>query len=295
MRKATPLSQGGLKPWRAADLAASSEWIVEADPVLTTLTEVQLQNWFAPLRHQLLHGYGVVLIRGLSAQPQSTFRRLYLAIGRCLGSPDLTYGELYDVTDSSQSHLTKSIPVSQTRAATSMHTDSSRLETHPRWVGLACVQQAPVGGGSRLASALSVHDFLKENHPKSLARLQQNFHRDVVTPGAVDPLGLIALNRFPVFSQAVDGPTLRYMRYWIEKGHERLGQALCAEDLRAFDDLDAALNHPNFCHCFQMQEGDILFIDNHKVVHDREAYEDNPQRPRHLIRLWLNAGSPNIF
>lgn len=78
------------------------------------------------------------------------------------------------------------------------------------------------------------------------------------------------------------------MRYWIEKGHECLGQPLEAEDLRAFDALDAALNHPRFLHSFQLQEGDILLIDNHKLVHDRKAYEDDPHRPRRLIRLWLN-------
>lgn len=282
------LSQPQLKPWLAADLAASSAWIVAADPDLALLSSEALQAWFAPVRQQLLHGYGVVLIRGLSPQPESTFRRLYLALGRCLGTPDGTYGELYDVTDSGQSYLTKAIPVSQTRAATSMHTDSSRLETHPRWVGLACVQQAPVGGGSRLASALAVHAHLKASDPSSLERLQCSFARDVVTPGAVDPLALIAHNRFPVFSAEADGPTLRYMRYWIEKGHERLGQPLDADDLRAFDSLDAALNHPRFCHSFHLQEGDILLIDNHKVVHDRQAYEDDPHRPRRLIRLWLN-------
>ena len=282
------LSQPQLKPWLAADLAASSAWIVAADPALAAFSPEQLQAWFAPVRQQLLHGYGVVLIRGLSPQPESTFRRLYLALGRCLGTPDGTYGELYDVTDSGQSYLTKAIPVSQTRAATSMHTDSSRLETHPRWVGLACVQQAPVGGGSRLASALAVHDHLKASDPSSLERLQCSFARDVVTPGAVDPLALIAHNRFPVFSAAADGPTLRYMRYWIEKGHERLGQPLEAEDLRAFDSLDAALNHPRFCYSFQLQEGDILLIDNHKVVHDRDAYDDDPRRPRKMIRMWLH-------
>ena len=276
------------KPWLAADLAGCSDWIVQASSELFSFDQEQLQAWFAPLKHQLLHGYGVVLIRGLSPEPESNFRLLYLAIGRCLGTPDLTYGELYDVTDSGESYLTKAIPVSQTRASTSMHTDSSRLETHPRWVGLACVQQAPVGGGSRLASALAVHAHLNAAHPASLARLHQPFYRDVVTPGAVDPLALIARNRFPVFADGPDGPTFRYMRYWIEKGHQRMGHPLADDDRDAFDVLDATLNHPHFCHCFQLQEGDILLIDNYKLVHDREAYDDNPQRPRRLIRLWLN-------
>lgn len=279
------------KPWLAADLAGCSDWIVQASPALFSFDQEQLQAWFAPLKHQLLHGYGVVLIRGLSPEPESNFRRLYLAIGRCLGTPDLTYGELYDVTDSGESYLTKAIPVSQTRASTSMHTDSSRLETHPRWVGLACVQQAPVGGGSRLASVGAVVAHLQQHAPECVERLQQSFYRDVVTPGAVDPLALIANNRFPVLTVGSDGASLRYMRYWIEKGHQRLNQPLSTNDLQAFDALDAALNHPRCCHTFQLCEGDILLIDNLKVVHDRDAYEDDPCRPRKLIRLWLNEKS----
>ena len=282
--------RSGPRPWLASDLAASTAWIVQAPSDLAAFSPDALRAWFAPHRQQLLHGYGVVLIRGLTPQPPSTFRRLYLDLGLCLGIPDTTYGTLYDVTDRGHCHRSMAIPVSQTRASTSMHTDSSCRETHPRWVGLACLQQAPVGGGSRLASALAVHDHLQAVDPASLQRLKRCFYRDVVTPGAVDPMALIASNHFPVFSDAADGPSLRYMRFWIEKGHERLGLPLTDADCRAFDALDAALNHSRFCHSFQLQEGDILLMDNHKLVHDREAYNDNPRRPRHLIRLWLNEG-----
>ncbi len=274
--------------WRSADLAASSSWILPADKSLLALTPEQLCNWSLPMQKQLKHGTGVVLIRGLQDLEESDFRQLYFHLGRCIGRPDTTYGTLYDVTDNGESHLAKAIPVSQTKAATSMHTDSSRKETHPRWVGLACVRQAPFGGGSRLASVLAVVEHLQRHDPTSLERLGRLFHRDVVTPGAQDPLQLIDQNRFPILCQAEDGPTLRYMRFWIEKGHERIGQPLSDQDIEAFDALDAALNHPELCHKFQLQEGDILFVDNHKIAHDREEFHDDPQRPRLLIRLWLN-------
>ena len=42
-------------------------------------------------------------------------------------------------------------------------------------------------------------------------------------------------------------------------------------------------------HDFAMAPRDMLFIDNHKTAHDREAYEDDPNAPRLMIRLWLNA------
>ena len=68
-----PASRSQVKPWLAGDLAGSPEWIVAADPELASLSSEALQAWFAPAREQLLHGYGVVLIRGLSPQPESTW------------------------------------------------------------------------------------------------------------------------------------------------------------------------------------------------------------------------------
>jgi alpha-ketoglutarate-dependent taurine dioxygenase len=82
------------------------------------------------------------------------------------------------------------------------------------------------------------------------------------------------------------------MRYWIETGHQRIGQPLEPLDREAFDALDAALNDPRLRFDFAMEPGDLLFIDNHKVAHDREAYQDDPSAPRLMVRLWLNQSLP---
>ncbi|KAL6412676.1 taurine catabolism dioxygenase TauD [Ilyonectria robusta] len=36
-----------------------------------------------------------------------------------------------------------------------------------------------------------------------------------------------------------------------------------------------------------LQEGDIRFINNHAVLHGRDAFDDSDQSQRHLVRLWL--------
>lgn len=274
--------------WQAADLAADPRWIFTADPSLVQASPQELEAWLAPVLAELCGGWGVAWIRGLGGLTEAELRRLYLAIGRAIGQPDTTYGELYDVTDTGASHLESAIPVSQTRAATTMHTDSSQRQTHPRWVALACVRQAPFGGGSRLASAVAVHDHLAAHEPEVLRRLHRSFHRDLVTPGGGRERPQRLANRFPIYQQASDGPTLRYMRHWIETGHARLNKPLALEDLQAFDRLDATLNDPCFRHDLRLEPGDLLFCDNHKVAHDREAYQDDPGAPRLMVRLWLN-------
>ena len=35
--------------------------------------------------------------------------------------------------------------------------------------------------------------------------------------------------------------------------------------------------------------GDIQWLANDRILHSREAYEDDPEHPRHLLRLWLAA------
>ena len=38
----------------------------------------------------------------------------------------------------------------------------------------------------------------------------------------------------------------------------------------------------------QFEPGDIQLISNHVILHARTAYEDDPDAPRHLLRLWLS-------
>jgi alpha-ketoglutarate-dependent taurine dioxygenase len=277
--------------WRAADLANSNHWIFAAEASLAAADPASLRAWCQPLISELRHGSGVALLRGLGQLDGPALRQLYLAIGCCIGELDTTYGALYGVTDLGGSYREQAIPVSQTHASTTVHTDSSRLETHPRWVGLACVSQAPEGGGSGLASVVAVHDHLARHQPQALRRLHRCFHRDLVTPGGSRERQQRLANRFAVFQQAADGPSLRYMRHWIETGHALLGKPLAEADRQAFDKLDAALNDPRFRHPLRLEPGDLLFCDNHKTAHDREAYRDDPAAPRLMLRLWLNGGS----
>lgn len=274
--------------WLADDLRRSRRWRFDAPAHLPEGDRDGLRHWCEPMIRELRSGSGVALIKGFSGLSESAFRSLYLAMGDCIGEVDTTYGALYDVTDSGASYLEQSIPVSQTRAATTVHTDSSRLETHPRWVGLACIRPARRGGGSRIVSAVAVHAHLASHHPAALERLQRCFHRDIVTPNSAPDRELLMANRFPVFSMAMDGPTFRYMRYWIETGHRRLGLPLEPLDVAAFNLLDELLNDPRYRYDFALESGDILLIDNHKIAHDRDSYEDDPQAPRLMVRLWLN-------
>ncbi len=296
--------------WTARSIIESSAWVFdapaalepevraleawsarEADPcaALTadSVATPSLDALAAAVAHELDFGSGLAWIRGFAGLSEISLRLVYLKMGLALGPTIDTYGRLYDVKDSGASYKDMPIPVSQTRESTGMHTDSSGKDVRPGVIGLACVRQAPKGGRSRVVSAVQAHEVLREKHPKLLPRLYESFVRDVVTPGSDRSLERLAANRFPVFSY--DGRIgMRYMRYWIEKGHARLGEPLAPEDLEAFDALDAALEDPEHVLAFRMAPGDLLFIDNTTTAHDRDAFEDDPAYPRLMLRLWLN-------
>jgi len=239
------------------------------------------------IHHEVRRGSGVALVKS-HLLADDAFRLVYMKIGLALGAPIETYGRLYEVKDTGVSYRESTAPVSQTRESTGMHTDSSGKHVLPGIIGLACVRSAPRGGSSRLVSAAQVHERLRHKHPRLLARLYGDFVRDVVTPGGDRSPKRVAENRFPVFSYP-GRLRLRYMRYWIERGHERVDEPLDAEALDAFDALDAELAAPEHVLAFRMSSKEMLFIDNTLVAHDRDAYEDDPAEPRLMLRLWLAA------
>lgn len=242
------------------------------------------------VRHELLDGSGIALVKGPLVDSEKAFPLVFLKLGLALGTPIETYGRLYEVKDTGASYREAAVPVSQTRESTGMHTDSSGKNVLPRIVGLACVRAAPQGGASRLVSAAQAHENLRHKHPKLLARLYDDFVRDVVTPGSDRDASVVAQNRFPVFSFP-GRLQLRYMRYWIERGHDRVGEPLDEEARQAFDALDAELAAPDHVLSFYLAPYDMLFIDNTIVAHDRDAYVDDPASPRLMLRLWLAGPS----
>lgn len=244
------------------------------------------QDYVQSLRKRLASkiGFSIISSEGI---PQEYKRLCFAVLGMTIAEPIMRYGFLYAVTDRGESYLNKSIPVSLTRADTGMHTDSSAYNCIPGVVGLLCERTSLSGGSSRVVSAEAVCGWLAENNVEAYRLLCQSYIRDVVTPGIDKDLDTLKRNSFPVLSPEPEFE-FRYMRYWIEKGHERAGVPLSPETLRAFDELDNALAKPEFGASFRLTEGDMLFVDNRRMVHGRDAYEDDSSGGRLLWRMWLD-------
>jgi len=65
----------------------------------------------------------------------------------------------------------------------------------------------------------------------------------------------------------------------------------CLSPRTALDVLDELLSRRDLRVEFDLKPGDMYFINNRWVLHNRTAFEDHPEpeRRRHLVRLWLQA------
>jgi hypothetical protein len=243
------------------------------------------------LRERLFEQEGVCWIRGLADWGLSgdEQRFLYLAIGLAMGNPLTPYGRLYAVEDRGVDYTRTAAPVSATAAETGFHTDSSSVDTLPDIVALLCEEPSTLGGESLISNALRTHGDLCLRAPGAIAILEQAFIRDVVTPGRERTHANLLRNRFPIFSGSGRSCTFRYMRYWIEQGQERAGLPLSAEQISALDTLDDLLSAPEHVVQFRLERGDMLFIDNRIVAHNRLAYRDAPGTHRRLQRMWIES------
>ncbi len=79
------------------------------------------------------------------------------------------------------------------------------------------------------------------------------------------------------------------MRFYITKGAEVAGVPLTAEDIEPLDCLDEVMRRPNLALTFEMERGDMQFVNNVFILHSRAEYQDHPEieRKRHYMRLWL--------
>jgi alpha-ketoglutarate-dependent taurine dioxygenase len=266
------------------------------------LTEVRLSGEdraamaesLCPVLADLERGRGFAIVQGPDPAETSDLAAnvAYWLVGQGLGEPfeqNVQGTLLYDVRDTGQ-NVAAGARFSVTNAESSFHTDNSFGETVLDYVGLLCLRTARSGGINQLVSGFPALDRLRAEEPSAVTLLEQRFHVD--RRGGVLP-GQSPTAQIPVIEERDEGLLYRYLRYWIEVGHQKAGEPLTSEQVRALDTFDAVLARPALRVEFALRPGEMLFINNRWLLHNRTAFEDHPEpeRRRHLVRLWLRSYS----
>ena len=305
-----PIDMGG-RAWLGQEMVDRDDWIVTlsssdqaelevaARPLvaggnaeaLASLTAAvfplpRLGPMLEALRTQLLEGRGFVLLRGLPVDRYDvlTTAAIFMGIGAHLGrarSQNAKGHLLGHVCDLGLSSTDPTVRIYQTSERQTFHTDSCDV------VGLLMLRAARQGGESLLVSALAIFAEMRRTRPDLLARLMRPMPHD--RRGEV-PAGERPYFEIPVFSWHADRLTVFYQRQYFDSA-QRFSNArrLTADDVAALDLFDRLANDPRFVLPMRLEPGDIQFVHNHTLLHDRTAFVDHPERDRrrHLLRLWL--------
>lgn len=261
--------------------------------VFNSAKQPALVRYAKEVKAAIFEGVGLVLSKGIAPLNLSEVEQqiFYASFGYALGTPLKQYGLLYPIMDRGVDYTKKALPISMTNAETAFHTDSSSVDTNPDILGLLCENPSKLGGESQVVNALTVYEQMLTHIPEAITHLHRAFIRDVVTPGKDPTRDNLLRNCFPIFNRvdSSEGIEFRYMRYWIEKGHNRAGLPLDKNTISALDALDAFLTAPNNVVSFQMEKGDIMWLNNRTIAHNRTAYTDTPDNIRKLQRMWISA------
>jgi hypothetical protein len=250
----------------------------------------------AEILGRLRDGCGFVVVRGLALDDytEDEVRLLYAGLGTHLGRilpQNLRGDRLYSVRDEGirvEAEYGKTgVRFSKSNAAFEFHTDSpSRVAGNtPDAIGLLVLRTAKTGGESALVSGYALHNILREERPDVLRRLHQPFwvDRRAELPPGEDPVLPV-----PIFT--FDGRlTVRYLRFYITKGHEWKREPLTSADVEALDVFEQVMLRPGVAVKVPAERGDLQLVSNTFLLHSRTSYEDDaaPELKRHYLRLWL--------
>lgn len=252
------------------------------DFVLSSTSLIQKLN---QIRKFILHSCGFALIKSLPVNhwARDLSAAVFYGIGLHLGNarPQNAKGHLLGhVTDLGLSGKDPNVRIYQTRERQSFHTDSCDI------VGLLCLNQALRGGDSALVSSNAIYNKMLSDCPDLALAL--------FDPLATDRRGELGENQEPFFSIPVfnwhnDLLSTIYQRQYIDSA-QRFPNAMRLTDrhIAALNEFDRLADSPDLNFFMRLEPGDIQFVHNHNLLHDRTAFEDHLEVKRHLLRLWLS-------
>ena len=246
-----------------------------------------LASQLSDLRETLMHGRGFALWRGL---PVATYDKtitatIFCGIGAHLGtarSQNAAGHLLGHVRNVGADAADPNTRIYQTAERQSFHTDSSDV------VGLLCLREAMEGGESLLVSTVTIYNEILKQRPDLLPLLFEPIATD--RRGEV-PEGSKPYFEIPPLNWHAGRLTGLYQRQYIDSAR-RFPDApqLTQAHVEALDLFDTLANDPRLHFGMRLEPGDMQFVYNHALLHDRTGFRDwpDPAERRHLLRLWLS-------
>ncbi|MDI9918148.1 TauD/TfdA family dioxygenase [Rhodococcus sp. IEGM 1379] len=300
----------GPTAWRGDELVKTDEWIyhlsdaerdelesvgrrfVADDPDLRTVVAEQYplsacSDAIAEFGSVMDSGRGFVLVRGLRTEEygDEVAGAIFFVMGLHLGVP-MKQNEVGDLLDHviASSNKTMDDPTalpSRVRDRLPFHSDSSDV------VALMCLRGAKSGGASSLVSGTTIYNEVLRRRPDLAPMLFEDWYFDWYRQDHDAPAKVYAS---PIASY-VDGTFSTYAGHSIIKSAQDYPEVprLTEAQIELLDLYDEITQEPGMAIDMDFQPGDVQWLLNYAALHSRTSYDDypEPERRRHLLRLWL--------
>jgi Taurine catabolism dioxygenase TauD, TfdA family len=167
------------------------------------------------------------------------------------------------------------------------HNDNSYNDTPPEYVCLLCLHPARQGGISQVMSVATVHQALEARYPDLMERLHQPFWYD---RHAEHHEGEPTTFAAPIFERGPSGEIkARLALSEIYAGYELRGERMDNHTSAALAAIQSVFELPELHVELSFEAGQVQYVNNRATGHARTEFVDHPEpeRKRHLVRLWL--------
>ncbi|KAF7294661.1 Clavaminate synthase-like protein [Mycena indigotica] len=234
------------------------------------------------LADALYNGRGFFVLREIPIDKYSrkdlaiVYAGLSSHVGSGRGRQDATNAVLAHIKDLRTSHKGVLGNAAYTTDKQVFHTDIGDL------IALLSIQQSASGGVSRLASSGFIYNEIAKTRPDLIHVLKDNWPLDRF--GGDPPY-----TERPVLYNEDGHIVIQYSR----RHFTGYGEQIRSTNIPPISEAQAeALDMLHFLaekHSLGLnfQKGDIQYINSMGLLHARDAFVDDPEHTRHLVRLWL--------
>lgn len=277
--------------WAGAELD-DHEWSFDCGGV--TLQSLALESTtgstcLAQVRNALEHGPGIARLRGLSLESASTdaeahMRSDFVKLAHRIGEPlsQTSTGEtVLDVRDRGYAPGDPRFRGPHSRRPLRFHSDRCDV------IAFLCVRPALSGGDSEVLSSAALYERLRAREPEVCATLLEVFP---YLRHTIDDENPHVFTEMPVFAFRDGYFHASLLRVLIDRADaDPRAPDLSTAQRDALDTLERVADEPGLACGFRLERGDLLWIDNWRVMHRRSAFVDDAASPRLLLRVWLSV------
>ena len=238
----------------------------------------------------LLDGVGLFIISGsclknFSAKEKISIYKLIVKILGELIVQNIRQEKIVEIKDIGKSMKTGG-RYHETKEGGSHHTDSPQWKDVPDYLSMLCIHNAKKGGTNLFLSAYTIHNKIFQERKDLLHVFYEQFHfdkrgefKDGESPTTFEP----------IFEFKNKKLHFRYLRNYIDAGHDIQNQPLSQSQKDALDYLDNLMHREEMILSYDLKPDDMIFSDNHRVVHGRTTFEDHndPDLKRLMLRTWI--------